>query len=133
MATTMKKNIGGEQQESATDNTTAADSQEKHQNVTVGTGRVLVHEDPSTETADTMAGVSQTIYVKNLNFSTSEDQLKKAFTKAGCQPRAVKIPTKAAPVKRHKSDTNPSSSNAEMRQVSMGFGFVEFPTEEEAL
>ena len=129
----MKKNIGGEQQESATDNTTAADSQEKHQNVTVGTGRVLVHEDPSTETADTMAGVSQTIYVKNLNFSTSEDQLKKAFTKAGCQPRAVKIPTKAAPVKRHKSDTNPSSSNAEMRQVSMGFGFVEFPTEEEAL
>jgi len=78
------------------------------------------------------AGVSQTVYVKNLNFSTTEEQLEKAFTKAGCQPRAVKIPTKAAPVKKHKT-TSGKAAPQEMRQVSMGFGFVEFASEEEAL
>lgn len=89
----------------------------------------LVEEDPSNEAADT--GISQTVYIKNLNFSTTEDKLKKAFTKAGFEPRAVKIPTKAAPLKKQKSTTADSSS--EMRQVSMGFGFVEFSSEEDAL
>jgi len=92
----------------------------------------LAEEDPSTETAEN--GSSQTIYVKNLNFTTSEDQLNKAFGKAGFQPRAVKIPTKAAPIKKHKSSSaGDASNNNNMKQVSMGFGFVEFPSEEDAL
>ncbi|KAL7541608.1 hypothetical protein ACHAXR_013349 [Thalassiosira sp. AJA248-18] len=88
----------------------------------------LADEDPSTETAEN--GVSQTVYVKNLNFSTSEDQLKKAFTKAGFDPRAVKIPTKAAPIKKNKASSTTDSSNS---MVKLGFGFVEFSSEEEAL
>ena len=113
----------------AKDDTTAEEIEKKDTSV-VKPG--LVDEDPSTETADT--GVSQTIYVKNLNFSTTEDQLEKAFTQAGCQPRAVKIPTKSAPVKKHnKSKAAASSTSNEMKQLSMGFGFVEFPSEEEAL
>eukprot|EP00578_Thalassiosira_sp_NH16_P019003 CAMPEP_0181093202 /NCGR_PEP_ID=MMETSP1071-20121207/9321_1 /TAXON_ID=35127 /ORGANISM="Thalassiosira sp., Strain NH16" /LENGTH=846 /DNA_ID=CAMNT_0023175423 /DNA_START=77 /DNA_END=2616 /DNA_ORIENTATION=+ len=97
--------------------------------------RGIVEEDPSVETAGT--GISLTVYVKNLNFSTNEDQLEKVFTKSGFSPRAVKIPTKAAPLKKqHKPSTTPatdSSNKKETRQVSMGFGFVEFPSEEEAL
>eukprot|EP00580_Thalassiosira_gravida_P013877 CAMPEP_0201682814 /NCGR_PEP_ID=MMETSP0494-20130426/51808_1 /ASSEMBLY_ACC=CAM_ASM_000839 /TAXON_ID=420259 /ORGANISM="Thalassiosira gravida, Strain GMp14c1" /LENGTH=907 /DNA_ID=CAMNT_0048166577 /DNA_START=501 /DNA_END=3224 /DNA_ORIENTATION=+ len=93
----------------------------------------LAEEDPSAETAD--VGVSQTVYIKNLNFSTTEDQLNKAFAKSGFHPRAVKIPTKAAPIKKSKkaTSTNDSSGDAEMRPMSMGFGFAEFPSEEEAL
>jgi len=91
-----------------------------------------VEEDPSAEAAD--VGVSQTVYVKNLNFSTSEDQLKKAFAKAGFHPRAVKIPTKAAPVKKRKGSASAADpSDSETRSLSMGFGFAEFQSEEEAL
>ena len=71
---------------------------------------------------------TQSIFVKNLNFSTTEDQLNEAFTQAGFNPRAVKIPTKAAPVKRQIA-----SESSETKQLSMGFGFVEFSSEEEAM
>lgn len=79
------------------------------------------------DTADT--GASQTIYVKNLNFSTSEVQLQQAFAKAGIQPRAVKIPTKA---EKHGA-SQAVDSTSDMKRLSMGFGFVEFPSEAEAL
>jgi multiple RNA-binding domain-containing protein 1 len=93
----------------------------------------FLEEDPSMETADT--GASQTVYVKNLSFATSEDQLEQAFARAGIQPRAVKIPTKAAPMKRHAASPAADSSvgNNDVRRLSMGFGFVEFPSEAEAL
>lgn len=93
----------------------------------------FLEDDPSMETAD--AGASLTVYVKNLNFATSEDQLEQAFTKAGIQPRAVKIPTKAAPMKGHGASPAADSSggNNDVRRLSMGFGFVEFQSEAEAL
>ena len=93
----------------------------------------LLEEDPTMDAADT--GVSQTIYVKNLNFLTSEDQLEQVFSKAGIKPRAVKIPTKTAPLKKHGAShaVDSSSSNGDTRRLSMGFGFVEFPSEVEAL
>ncbi|KAL7485049.1 hypothetical protein ACHAW6_010646 [Cyclotella cf. meneghiniana] len=74
------------------------------------------------------AASTQSIFVKNLNFSTTEEQLNAAFTKAGFNPRAVRIPTKAAPIKKR---NNALDSNAP-KHLSMGFGFVEFSTEEEA-
>lgn len=76
----------------------------------------------SNEAADET--VSQSIYIKNLNFQTSEEQLKSAFAKAGFQPRNVRIPTKAAPLKK---------SGASGEPLSMGYGFVEFGSEEDAL
>jgi multiple RNA-binding domain-containing protein 1 len=81
--------------------------------------------DTEEHTAD--AYNSQSIYVKNLNFSTTEEQLNAAFTKAGFNPRAIKIPTKSAPIKKQTS----AESN-EAKQLSMGFGFVEFSSQEEA-
>jgi multiple RNA-binding domain-containing protein 1 len=91
----------------------------------------LVDEDPSMETVD--VGGSQTVYVKNLNFSTSEEVLEKAFTRTGFQPRAVKIPMKTAPLSKFGASSSAESSGQHDRQLSMGFGFVEFPTEEVAL
>ncbi|KAL7471201.1 hypothetical protein ACHAXS_011465 [Conticribra weissflogii] len=84
-------------------------------------------EDPSTEAVET--GASQSIYVKNLNFATGEEQLKQAFEKAGFHPRAVRIPKKLAPTKKGSSH----NGEGETKQLSMGFGFVEFPSEEEAI
>ena len=93
----------------------------------------LLEEDPSIEAADT--GVSQTVYIKNLNFATTEEQLEQAFVRAGVQPRAVKIPTKAGPTKRHGASpaADSSGSNDNLRRLSLGFGFVEFSSEAEAL
>ncbi len=93
----------------------------------------LLEEDPSMEAAD--IGVSQTVYVKNLNFATSEEQLEYAFVRAGVRPRAVKIPTKAAPTKRHGASpaADSSGSNDNARRFSLGFGFVEFSSEAVAL
>jgi len=72
-------------------------------------------------------GSTMSIYVKNLNFSTTEEQLSNVFTNAGFNPRAVRIPTKAAPIKKR----NPPESN-KIKQLSMGFGFVEFANQDEA-
>ena len=76
----------------------------------------------SNETADET--MSQSIYIKNLNFQTTEEQLKNAFAKAGFQPRNVRIPKKAAPLKK---------SGASSEPLSMGYGFLEFAAEDEAL
>ena len=73
------------------------------------------------------AGNTQSIFVKNLNFCTTEDALSAAFTKAGFIPRAVKIPTKAAPMKKQQTLTKSHET-----RLSMGFGFVEFASQEEA-
>jgi multiple RNA-binding domain-containing protein 1 len=76
------------------------------------------------------SGGSQTVYVKNLNFVTTEDQLKVLFEKkCGKGIRAIKIPTKVAPMKRPLAGQNPSSSVTEKNILSMGFGFVECESE----
>jgi multiple RNA-binding domain-containing protein 1 len=90
----------------------------------------LVEEDPTMEAVDTRGG-SQTVYVKNLNFSTTEATLEMAFTRSGFHPRAVKIPTKSAPLA--KAGASAFAESSGNRHLSMGFGFVEFPAEEVAL
>jgi len=72
-------------------------------------------------------GVSHTIYVKNLNFATTEEVLQKAFAKHVTSIRAVKIPTKAAPVKKVRGG---GVVKGEVNHLSMGFGFVECDSEE---
>ncbi|EEC47402.1 predicted protein [Phaeodactylum tricornutum CCAP 1055/1] len=73
-------------------------------------------EDANRETDDLVEGPTPTIYVKNLNFHTTEDQLRQVFSKHVKDVRTVRIPKKIAPVK----------------QMSMGFGFVEFGSNESA-
>jgi multiple RNA-binding domain-containing protein 1 len=68
-------------------------------------------EDEDEETTDTVDGVSSTIYVKNLNFQTTEEILKQVFSKVAGEVRSVRIPQKVAP--------------DQTKQMSMGFGFVE--------
>jgi multiple RNA-binding domain-containing protein 1 len=80
------------------------------------------------KTDEENTGPTATIYVKNLNFSTTEDQLLQLFSKHVKDVRAVRIPRKAMPVKRkvgYQSNRDP-----EIRQLSMGYGFVEFGSQE---
>ena len=60
---------------------------------------------------------NQTIFIKNINFATSEKDLLDHFKAAGISTRAVKIPTKIT-----------SSS----KRLSMGYGFVECSSSEQA-
>ena len=69
-----------------------------------------LYEEQEVETA--------TVFVKNLNFATTEDSLKSHFS-ATCPVKSVKIPTK-------KNLKNPG------QPLSMGFGFVEFNSKEDA-
>lgn len=70
------------------------------------------------------------IYVKNLNFSTTETDVWKAFEDViGKQLRSVRIPMKAAPVKANNSF---QSKEDQVQQLSMGYGFVECCSEEAA-
>jgi len=67
---------------------------------------------------------TSTLYVKNLNFKTTEEELREFFTK-GCKGvRSARIPTKSAAVKRGETE--------ETVALSMGFGFVEFESLEAA-
>ncbi len=61
-----------------------------------------------------------TLYVKNLNFSTTENEVKKVFQDAVGKENilSVRIPTKVAPVKGNTKTTTP-------KVLSMGYGFVE--------
>jgi multiple RNA-binding domain-containing protein 1 len=68
--------------------------------------------------------VSYSIYVKNLNFATTEDQLQQLFAKH-VPVRAVRIPSKVAAMK--KIRTNAEESDV---LLSMGYGFVECDSEE---
>jgi multiple RNA-binding domain-containing protein 1 len=66
--------------------------------------------------ADASVSVPNTVYVKNVNFDTSEETLQSVFATAG-PIRAVRIPKR-----RHPKDKDV--------MLSMGFGFVEFATPE---
>ena len=77
------------------------------------------------ETQETLvAADTSTLYIKNLNFKTTEDQLRKLFSQYGKDLRSVRIPRKAAPIKRGRTGTEES--------LSMGFGFVEFGSQASA-
>lgn len=70
------------------------------------------HFDEDEGTSD----ITSTIFVKNLNFQTSEEILKSVFEKSVGGVRAVRIPKKITAIK---------SQDQESRALSMGFGFVE--------
>lgn len=72
-------------------------------------------EDEDIDTSS--SATNQSIFVKNLNFATTESQLLDHFTSAGISARAAKIPTKLT-----------TSS----KRLSMGYGFVECTSVEEA-
>lgn len=73
----------------------------------------------SMEVDDTVdSSTSYSIYIKNLNFSTTEDQLRSLFEEH-VTVRAVRIPVKVAPVKQG------GRVNEEQKLHSMGFGFIE--------
>jgi multiple RNA-binding domain-containing protein 1 len=86
------------------------------------------------EEADSMAvedtfarGARPTLYVKNLNFSTSEDELA-AFFATVTSKVSVRIPQKVGPAKRVGGKVVPDDNTR-----SMGFGFVEFGSKDAAL
>ncbi len=67
-------------------------------------------------------GNTTSVYVKNLNFRTTEDTLKSIVLESVGQVRAVRIPTKFAPSRGSKSSDN-------LIKQSMGYGFIEFNSE----
>jgi multiple RNA-binding domain-containing protein 1 len=75
--------------------------------------------DPPDE-AEWTPGPTATVYVKNLNFATTETQLYDFFHQHESQVRAVRIPTQVAARKRGAPETETPVSQ------SMGYGFVEF-------
>jgi len=70
-------------------------------------------------------GDSTSVYIKNLNFRTTEDELKRVFEQEVRNVRSVRIPTKVAAAK---ATRGVKSIDAPVRQ-SMGFGFVEFSSQ----
>ena len=78
-----------------------------------------MEDDPhETEIAVHEGTVSATIYVKNLNFRTTESTLQEVFETAVGGVRAVRIPKKASVVRSNEEESSPKCS-------SMGYGFVE--------
>lgn len=75
-------------------------------------------------------GPTPSIYIKNLNFSTTEEKLQQVFEKAVGDVRAVKIPKKLAPLKKRAGSDDHDDS--QMQSLSMGFGFVEFASHDAA-
>ncbi|KAL3934283.1 MAG: hypothetical protein SGBAC_009961 [Bacillariaceae sp.] len=76
------------------------------------------------EDANAEGTVSSTIYVKNLNFHTTEEILRDVFEKQlDGGVRFVRIPKKTAPAKKGQS---------EPQSMSMGFGFVELASQSAA-
>ena len=75
---------------------------------------------------DTSDNVSSTLYVKNLNFETTEKTLYDVFEKqVGKNILSVRIPRKLSP-----SSNGSSSNETESRSLSMGYGFVELASQE---
>jgi multiple RNA-binding domain-containing protein 1 len=70
--------------------------------------------------------ISSTLYVKNLNFETTETILQDVFEKqVGKNILSVRIPRKVAPARNGSLTTE-----AESRSLSMGYGFVELASHE---
>ena len=77
-----------------------------------------------------MHGPTGTLYVKNLNFATTEGQLRDFFLRYDSNVRTVRIPKKVVTVKRDRIQSGNLVEDA--KQLSMGFGFVEFISKESA-
>jgi len=83
---------------------------------------------------DTNIGASNTLFVKNLNFATTEADLRELFEGVDGKVRAVRIPMKVLATKKPTKTTNSSQENTQSTQyLSMGYGFVEFSSSEAAL
>jgi multiple RNA-binding domain-containing protein 1 len=76
-----------------------------------------MEDESKNEDADDL---SSTLYVKNLNWKTSEENLKTFFESTGLKVRSVRIAKKKDP-------SNPS------KMLNMGYGFVEFQRREDAV
>ena len=93
------------------------------------TGNVTVQENDDEPDQDALEeGNSTSVYVKNLNFRTTEEELKQVFEQEVGNVRSVRIPSKTAALK---TSHGMKSSETPVRQ-SMGFGFVEFSSQEAA-
>jgi len=80
--------------------------------------------DDAGDNEDSNDDISSTLYVKNLNFETTEETLQRFFEKqVGSNILSVRIPRKVAP-------TKSGSSTPENRSLSMGYGFVELASHE---
>lgn len=72
---------------------------------------------------DDMVGPVSTLYVKNLNFSTTEERLKDFLSTYSEDLRAVRIPKKTAAKRR---DASELATENPQHELSMGYGFLEF-------
>ena len=68
---------------------------------------------------DLVDGTNSTIYVKNLNFASTEETLRQVFEKNVGSVRSVRIPKKVVPAR----------NGEEPQLLSMGYGFVELESE----
>jgi multiple RNA-binding domain-containing protein 1 len=96
--------------------------------VSIGTDQSTVKttadEAPEVETTEEvegeiLVGPTATLHVKNLNFITTDDELLQFFRKITPDVRAVRIPKKIAA-------SSKKGTESETREMSMGYGFVEF-------
>jgi len=107
--------------------------EEKHSNLKGEPETAETVDDDAAEFAPT--GPTATIYVKNLNFKTSEDQLREFFSKHVGDVRAIRVPKKVVPARRvHVGGGSPTELSADegIRTLSMGYAFVEFDSQESA-
>jgi len=81
----------------------------------------ITKEDDDADIEITSDGVSASLYVKNLNFETTEETLQSVFEAQLGKILSVRIPRKVAPTK---------NGNAESRPLSMGYGFIEVESHE---
>ena len=92
--------------------------------------RSVVTADDGGDAMDDSPVQTTAIYVKNLNFSTTEDDLRSVFERSVGGVRTVRIPRKVAPKKRNAVEMDTSASD--QPNMSMGYGFVEFQSQEKA-
>jgi multiple RNA-binding domain-containing protein 1 len=88
----------------------------------------VVHEDEN-DPEDAGVGLSSTLFVKNLNFSTSEERLREFLSAYSQDIRSIRLPKKLAPTKRTQVS---SLTDDDVRELSLGYGFVEFASNQVA-
>ncbi|GKY96477.1 hypothetical protein MPSEU_000607200 [Mayamaea pseudoterrestris] len=97
----------------------SADPKESHVAEDMPSKNVVEAENDMEDASD---GPSSTIFVKNLNFATSEERLREFLSAYSGDVRAVRIPKKLAPTRRSQSGNLLVN---EAKEMSLGYGFVE--------